>query len=177
MSKFIVGRNEVFLYPTEGIWGLGGNAYSKDVFDQIVALKGRAPDKPVLCVYDDWSRVKDWVDLSGLIREDLDFYTEHQNKFITFVLPASSAAPKHCTKDATIALRLTSHPVVTQLCMQLNAPLLSTSANKAGEAPGNTIQELIITFPGIKIIEGDLGGQGKPSGIFNMLTRKWDRLP
>ena len=41
----ILSKNQVLAFPTETVYGLGGNAFSKEVIDQIYLIKQRHRNK------------------------------------------------------------------------------------------------------------------------------------
>ena len=42
----ILSENQILAFPTETVYGLGGNAFSKEVADQIYIIKQRPKNKP-----------------------------------------------------------------------------------------------------------------------------------
>ena len=42
----ILSENKVLAFPTETVYGLGGNAFSKEVADRIYLIKQRPKNKP-----------------------------------------------------------------------------------------------------------------------------------
>ena len=79
MSAQIVGANEtgiarsvpciqsggVLLYPTETVYGLGGDARDANVANRIRVLKGSEGTKPMLVLTDEWFRVAEWIKAHG----------------------------------------------------------------------------------------------------------------
>ena len=92
---------------------------------------------------------------------------------ITQVLPANKSISKLlCGDFDSIAVRITDHKDVVSLCDQTHKPIVSTSANLAGESPAKTWQQVESQL-GDKvdyIIKGKTSGLLKPSTIIDGLT-------
>ena len=73
-------------------------------------------------------------------------------------------------------MRVTDHPLVRALCAAFGGPLVSTSANRAGESPAMTADEVRDAFGDALvndvILEGPLGGNPRPSTIRDLATGK-----
>ena len=88
-------------------------------------------------------------------------------------MPTKSNVPAFLTGQfTTIAVRVTDHPLVQQLCRQFGKPLTSTSANLTGLEPGRTVADVELQL-GDKlaaILEGETGGRTNPSQIRDAQT-------
>ena len=86
----------------------------------------------------------------------------------TWIFPKSKNVPFWISgKHDSIAVRVSNHPVVKQLCHKLNSALVSTSANITSEETMNSIEKLKKLF-GNKIgyyFDAPLGKEAKPSII------------
>ena len=79
----------------------------------------------------------------------------------------TSGAPAWITgQHDKIAVRVTDHPVVRDLCERIGKPLVSTSANVSGGNPATTLQEAKAIFgDAVTYVEGSVGKHTKPSVI------------
>lgn len=165
-------EGSVFAYPTEAVFGLGCDPLNPDAMEHILQLKQRPVEKGVILVADEWSRVAKFVDAekipAGLLGQVLDSWPG----FITWLMPKSAAAPDWiCGDSELIAIRISAHPVIRQLCQTLKSPLVSTSANISGEAAIQDITKLEQLFAhNVIYIAGELGGESRPSEIRHALT-------
>jgi L-threonylcarbamoyladenylate synthase len=71
-----------------------------------------------------------------------------------------------------VALRLTEHEEVVAICNKFGGAILSTSANKEGESTLLKAGDIKKVFPGVKVLQGNLGGFCKPSTIEDLMTGK-----
>ena len=69
-------------------------------------------------------------------------------------------------------MRITKHPLVRELCTELNSALVSTSANLTGEEPAKTASEVTIALDGLidVILDGETGELDKPTQIRDSIS-------
>ena len=115
--------------PTETVYGLGGNAYSKTSVKKIFKLKGRPKFNPLIIHYYNIKRAADDV----IINENLiKLYKKLCPGPITFVLkkrPSSKITSIACAKLNTVAIRFPKHKVIKNLLKNIDFPLAMPSAN------------------------------------------------
>jgi len=160
-----IQQGAVFAYPTEGVWGIGASVQCLDAVADILTLKQRPQHKGLIVVCSDLEQLSDWL-------EPLDDDKKQQVLAtwpgpVTWVLPCKESVPEVIRGEHTsIAVRVSAHPLVQKLC-KLAGPLISTSANPAGEPSAMSAEQVQQYFPqqlGF-IVEGELGGQQGPSEI------------
>lgn len=130
----VLRRGGVVIYPTETVYGLGGNPEISGVVDRIFAAKGRPSGKPLPLIAADVETVRQWV----VWRSDpLDRIAEaFWPGPLTLVLKASSRVPKGVTSaEGSVAVRVSSHPVAGMLARVCGGWIVATSANLSGESP------------------------------------------
>jgi L-threonylcarbamoyladenylate synthase len=73
---------------------------------------------------------------------------------------------------ATIAVRISDHPIIRQLCLRTGSALVSTSANFAGHRPAMSALAVRRALGADLdfVLSGPLGGQGKPTEIRDLST-------
>ena len=126
----ILSENQVLAFPTETVYGLGGNAFSIEVADRIYLIKQRPRNKPFpllitlkwlkkLCLWND-SRIDDLIEA---------FWPGP----LTLILNSNPDLPKHLKNNSgTLAVRFSSSAVVQRLIELGEYPLIGTSANRSG---------------------------------------------
>lgn len=71
----------------------------------------------------------------------------------------------------SLAVRVTDHPLVVELCLAFGKPLVSTSANLTGQPPCRTTEEVLAQFGNdFPVAVGETGGRLNPSEIRDALT-------
>lgn len=164
----------VFAYPTEGVWGLGCDPTNIGSIQRILELKRRPSDKGLILIAASVEQCDKYI--SGEIKL-IDFaqrVANQQELAVTYLLPKSSAVPYLiCGNSDFVAIRITKHPLVKKLSEWVRSPLISTSANPAGQPEALNEADARGYFGSdIKYIAGDTLRPGKPSSIINYLTNE-----
>jgi tRNA threonylcarbamoyl adenosine modification protein (Sua5/YciO/YrdC/YwlC family) len=162
----------VFAYPTEAVFGLGCDPLNKDAVYQILSLKSRAVEKGMILIASHFSQIAPFVQFDDLPVASKDKILASWPGPVTWLLPKSAKTPAWISGASDmLAVRISSHPLVVQICEHLGKPMVSTSANPAAQNPARNIQEVRRYFGDhLAIVEGALGAQQSPSKIFHSLT-------
>ncbi len=167
-------NDEPIIYPTEGVYGIGCLPNSEKAINKIILIKKRAENKGFILIASSFDQLRNYIDKAYLTNKIEQLIIETVDEFITYILPKSEACPNYITGGKeTIAIRLTNHNVVVEICDFMNSALISTSVNLSGK-PTITDKNLIIEKfkNSVPIItNGKLGNKGKPSSIID-LTKK-----
>ena len=127
-----LGRGGLLAYPTETVYGFGG-LQTRAVIGRLVELKKREPARPMLLLVEDRESVSDltWTP------EAIELADVFWPGSVTLVLSDPGARYLEGVRgsDGGVAVRVSSHPVVRELVSGVGSPILSTSANRPGEAP------------------------------------------
>lgn len=87
---------------------------------------------------------------------------------VTWLVPDNGLVPPWIRGEHdAVALRVTAHPLASQLCRAFGGPIVSTSANLAGQPAARHAWQLHRQFnAGLDfILPGSLGGNARPSVI------------
>jgi L-threonylcarbamoyladenylate synthase len=165
-------NGEVIAYPTEAVFGLGCDPDNEQAVEHLLALKKRSVNKGLILVALTYSQLLPYVDDKSIPMDKRTAIFSSWPGPITWLLPASAKAPTWITGDSKlIAVRVSHHPIVQQLCEWAGKPLVSTSANVSGAEPAKTAEEVIHQFANkVMLVAGEVGGRGRPSEIRNGLT-------
>ena len=129
-------------FPTETVYGLGGNALMKDASRRIYAAKGRPSDNPLIV------HITDFDEIAPLVSE----YPREAEKLgrafwpgpFTMILPKSDAVPGETTGGlSTVAVRMPSHPVARELIRLAGVPVAAPSANTSGRPSTTTAEHCV----------------------------------
>jgi L-threonylcarbamoyladenylate synthase len=127
----ILRNGGVILYPTDTVWGIGCSALSEDAIGKIYKIKQRSESKSMIVLVDTIERLKNYVEDLPEIALDLIRKAE---KPLTIIYPKAMNLPLNLVaSDGSIAIRVVNHPFCQKLIAEINAPLVSTSANISGE--------------------------------------------
>ena len=142
--QFALKNEGMVCFPTETIYGLGGNALSLKVVEKIFALKKRPLEKSLSVLVDqEWlGKLAYWED-DKIDRIIEDFWPGP----LTLVLPARLELPEFLKgPNQTIALRWSSSSVVQEMIKLGECPLIGTSANLSGMPSCSSSAEVVEQF-------------------------------
>ena len=133
-------KGNVIGLPTETVYGLGGNAYSKKAVQKIYNLKKRPKKNPLIVHY------LNYKDADKDVIFNSDFHKLYK-KFcpgpITFILRKKNKSKIQSSVTAklnTVAIRFPNHRTTRSILKKLNFPLAMPSANlSSGVSPVNAL--------------------------------------
>ena len=163
----------VVAYPTEAVYGLGCDPENHAAFDRLFAIKRRPPTQGVLLIAADFAQVERYIDLAALPPDALQRATSTWPGPNTWIFPRSAFTPSWLAgAHSGIALRVTAHPLAAELCRAFGGALVSTSANRHGEAPARTAQAVRDAFGGEidVVLNGSVGGLERPTPIRDAIS-------
>jgi L-threonylcarbamoyladenylate synthase len=133
-------------FPTDTVPAL---AVRPDCSELIFQAKGRSQDKPLILMAATAASLWQYVD--GSLR-DREIWEQVAQKYwpgaLTLVLPCSKDVPQgvNLADPSTIGLRVPNH-AIAQAILSQTGPLATTSVNRSGEPPLQTIAEIEAQFP------------------------------
>ena len=172
--KKILQQGGIIAYPTEAVFGLGCDPLNETAVMRLLRLKKRSIKKGLILIADDFSQVADF----------LLPLNEHQKNITqasetTWIFPAKKQAPQWITGSFdSIAIRITQHQAVKQLCQSFGSALVSTSANLSGLEPAKTSQQVMAQFDQLLdgILDKKVGGLLKPTEIRDSISGEVIRI-
>lgn len=130
----------VIAYPTETVYGFGG-AVTEDSVDRVRRLKRREEDRPLLVL------VRGIEEAASLrwTPEARELAQIFWPGALTLVLadPEAAFPPGVRSREGTVAVRVSPHPLVAALLEAVGGPLTSTSANVPGGAPAQDARQAL----------------------------------
>ena len=134
------------VYPTDTIYGLGCNATDFKAVETIYRIKDRSLDKPLSVIARNMQWVKELATVPTKLEPILD---QLWPGAITIILPKKPIIPSIVTAGGeTVGLRIPDYEFTEKLLAKYGYPIISTSANMAGEGDEGTtnIMHIIETF-------------------------------
>ncbi len=130
----------IVLYPTDTVWGLGCDATNAEAVAKIYALKRSENKKSMLVLCASADMVVRYVDRApGIAFEVMEMATSP----LTLILPGARGLAANLIPDeGTLGVRVPDHAFCQRLLRALGRPIVSTSANRSGEATPAGLQEV-----------------------------------
>jgi L-threonylcarbamoyladenylate synthase len=130
--------------PTETIYGLAADPLSRAGVERVLAIKRRAPAKPLLVLFGDRSQLASLPIVAP--PEMLDRFFAVWPSALTVILPLSAPIP--ASRDAfSLGVRMPAHSALRELLARLG-PVTGTSLNRSGEAPSEHADQVARLLPG-----------------------------
>ncbi|MCH1926525.1 L-threonylcarbamoyladenylate synthase [Shewanella sp. C32] len=165
----------VIAYPTEAVYGLGCDPDNLTAVQRILDIKHRPWEKGLIMVADSFEQLRPYLELADIGEAQLAHAQQYWPGPFTFIFPAKASLSTLVRGQFdTVAVRVSAHPVVKALCQAAGKPLISTSANPAGEDPALDAATIKQMFTGEidALVVGELGEQRQPSTIIDIRTGK-----
>ena len=122
---------ELVAFPTETVYGLGGNALDASASRKIYAAKGRPSDNPLIVHIADWDSLdRITSNIPEGAKKLADVYWPGP---LTMIFPKSDAVPVETTGGLdSVAVRMPNHPIALELIRQGGGYVAAPSANTSG---------------------------------------------
>ena len=168
-------KQQVVALPTESIYGLSAIVTPKTV-NKIIALKKRSLEKGFIVISRKLTHLMPFIDQQQLTQSDIDKLSKVYQQPTTWVVPSKPEFSWLTGQFASIAIRLTRHPLLTEITTELNEAIISTSANISDYPPAKNIAEVNNYFGEqldyIYPVTQANKLRAKPSQIIDLLTNK-----
>ncbi|MGE5625301.1 MAG: L-threonylcarbamoyladenylate synthase [Bacillota bacterium] len=169
----VVRSGGVIAYPTEAVYGLGCDPLEYKAVNRIFDLKGRDTKKGVILIA---SQVEQLLPFMARLPDAvMKKLVASWPGPVTWVVPAAPSLPFWLSGGReTLAVRVTAHALTRELCEACGIALVSTSANRSGQAPARSALQVRSVFGDSVdcVLSGELGGLKKPTEIREAITGK-----
>lgn len=138
---FLTGS--VFIYPTDTIYGFGGNPFNEATIKKISEIKGKINWRRYIFLISDLEILKSYADITS--ERYLDFLLSIWPNPVSVILKFNKKY-QDIFKSETGAFRIPNHRFCFKLISELKMPLISTSVNRTGNEPMNDPSQIIQEF-------------------------------
>lgn len=159
-ASAVIRSGGLVAFPTETVYGLGGDATNPEASRKIYAAKGRPSDNPLIVHIADFSQLRNIV--AEVPQEAEKLAETFWPGPLTMILRKNDVIPYETTGGLdTVAIRMPSHPVARAFLQDSGCMIAAPSANTSGRPSPTTAQH----------VWGDLHGKieilldGGPVGI------------
>lgn len=169
----IIQNGGLVAFPTETVYGLGGNALDADAARRIYEAKGRPSDNPLI------AHIADFEELPQLAAEIPDTARTLMRLYwpgpMTLIFKKTETVPFSTTGGLdTVAVRMPSHPVAQALIRAAGGPIAAPSANRSGRPSPTRASHVREDMDGRidMILDGGEVGIGLESTIIDVSSQK-----
>jgi len=173
----VLNTQGVISYPTESVFGLGCDPDSSVAIEKVLQLKKRPASKGLILIAANIEQLQHYADFNSLNSQQLNAIKSTWPGPFTWIVPAQKNLNELISGDfKSVAVRVTDHPIVQQLCLQFGKPIISTSANLSGLTPCTTSEQVKTMFANQPLLESiitaPVSGLANPSQIHDALSGK-----
>lgn len=166
----ILRNDGVVAYPTETVYGLAVNPLSDTALCALFLTKGRSENNPILLV------VSSEEQMLPLVRGITPAHRACMEAFwpgpLSLLFEPSDLVPASITAGSgKVCIRQTAHPVAQELCRAWGGAITSTSANRSGQPPARTPEEVELSGVAL-VLDGGPLPLSPPSTVYDPITRR-----
>ncbi|MBE5829794.1 MAG: threonylcarbamoyl-AMP synthase [Butyrivibrio sp.] len=169
----IIKDGGLVAFPTETVYGLGGDALNPESSKKIYAAKGRPSDNPLIV------HVADMESVEGIVKEIPQAARKLADAFwpgpLTMIMNKSDKVPYETTGGLdTVAIRMPGNKIALELIRKSGGYIAAPSANTSGR-PSPTVARYCVEDLSGKIemiIDGGQVGIGLESTIVDLTSEK-----
>jgi L-threonylcarbamoyladenylate synthase len=163
----VLRRDGIIVYPTETVYGLGGDAFSDEALLRVYEAKGRPLGKPISIAVSD-------TDMLCVVACADDPALEFIGRFlpgpVTVILEARSCIPPLLTGGTgRIGVRIPAHEMALAIIAGFDSPITATSANISGEK--DPVRPGDVRVPYDLLVDGGVL-PGVPSTVVDLVDRR-----
>ena len=144
----LLRAGELVAFPTETVYGLGGDATDNRAVAGIFAAKGRPKFNPLIIHVPDIALARRLARLDDRAERVIERFWPGP---LSLVLPRAQDCPVSLLASAglnTLALRMPSHPLALELLRRTDRPLAAPSANRSGRVSPTTAAHVMEELAG-----------------------------
>jgi tRNA threonylcarbamoyl adenosine modification protein (Sua5/YciO/YrdC/YwlC family) len=124
----------VMLYPTDTVYAIGCDLYSKSAIDRVRQIKQLSNDKPLTFLCSSLSNIAAYAYVTDAAYRTMRRLIPGP---FTFLLPATKQVPRlvMAPKRRTTGIRVPDSAICQAILAELGNPIISTSAHMVGDPP------------------------------------------
>ncbi len=136
-------KGSIFIYPTDTIYGFGGNPFNDTAIKKIGKVKGKDNWRRYIFLISDLEMLKNYAYINS--EKYLDFLLSIWPNPVSAILKLNEKY-QELLHSETGAFRIPNHRFCKSLINEIKMPLVSTSVNRTGKEPLNHPSQIIQEF-------------------------------
>jgi len=166
----VIRRGGVIVYPTDTLYGIGGDPNNRSAVRRILEIKSRDYGKmPVLV-----SSIERAASLAIVSEAALFLMGKFWPGALTLVLPKAPGVPEEVSGGGTLGIRMPNHSIALAIIDESGGALIGTSANIHGSKPATSLDELDPSIEGKVdfVVDGGRVPIGRPSTVVQIIEEQ-----
>lgn len=166
----ILENKGIIIFPTDTVYGIGGDATSEEVLEKIYKIKERDRKKPIAVIMSDFEMIKEWCELNENDEKILKKYFPGP---FTFILKMKEEK-RFANNIEKVGIRIPDYSLIREIVKEFRKPIFASSANISNEKDATAVEEInkkIIDKVDL-IIDGGKTKYGKSSTVIDLIEKK-----
>lgn len=141
----ILNNEGIIIFPTETVYGIGGNAMSEDVIERVYRAKQRPRAKAVNILVSNINEIDKYAEITSDIERKI--IQKFMPGPITIILKKKDGFGDAFTQDDnTIGVRIPDNKIINAILDRVNYPLIAPSANISDKPSGLNVNQIADDF-------------------------------
>ena len=169
-----IDNDNLVIFPTETVYGIGANALSENAVNKIFNVKTRAKNNPLIVHLKNINEIEKYAFIENEIEKKL--IKEFMPGPITIILKKKECIPNSVTAGLdTVGIRIPSNPIAHQFLEIVNLPIAAPSANISSRPSGTKVSDIKDEFESkVKYI---IDGGESQIGLESTVVKVIDNIP
>ena len=130
----------VVAFPTDTVYGVGVDPSQPEAVRKLYRIKGRPEDKPIAIL------VGSIEDVARVAQTPSRTFSRLADRFwpggLTLIVETRELPPEITAGGSTVGVRMPDHPLTLELLRGFGGPIATTSANRSGQNPATSAEEV-----------------------------------
>ena len=169
----ILKNNGIIIFPTETVYGIGGNALCDEVIDKIYEVKQRPREKALNIMLASIDDIEKYAEITSEL--DRKIIKNFMPGPITIILKKKPNFGNGFTlSNNTIGIRIPDNKIINSILKKLDFPIIAPSADISGKPSAVEVSDIIKNFDNKvdAIINGGRANLGISSTIVQVTNNK-----
>ena len=171
-----LNQGKILIHPTEGVWGIGCDAFNQLAVEKVNILKQRDTSKSFILLAPSTQKALQYF--QPLSAQQNEFVKNYWPGHTTIIFGSNEKIPTYLkAANNTIAMRVSNHKPIINLLSFFNNLMVSTSANISNLPIPQKLEDIaeIFTDPDVAFYYFENGKLKKPSSIIDLNTMEYIR--
>ncbi len=135
--------NTLFIYPTDTVWGIGGNIFSHEAYKHLLQVKKIEGERPFSILFSSIDNIYEYFDLPKKL--SVDWYEKFFTYESTLLLNKNLIIrdiPIRVIGEEFVSIRLLKFKEIKRLMQDAHGPVITTSFNIQGMPPLTLLEDV-----------------------------------